>query len=91
MLKKRKYAKWAKEEDHEKVDLKEVEKPKPALKKVERVCIDVMVIFSNYYSFILLSSAQSSVLNDCLNLSFISCHYYVEIFEKYLRTRKSIY
>lgn len=39
MLKKRKYQKWAREEEHEKVDLKEVEKPMPALKKVERVRI----------------------------------------------------
>lgn len=38
MLKKRKYQKWAREEqEQEKVDLKEVEKPMPALKKVERV------------------------------------------------------
>lgn len=40
MLKKRKYQKWAREEaEQEKVDLKEVEKPMPALKKVERVII----------------------------------------------------
>lgn len=39
MLKKRKYQKWGREDpDQEKVDLKEVEKPMPALKKVERVC-----------------------------------------------------
>lgn len=38
MLKKRKYQKWAREEaEQEKVDLKEVEKPMPALKKVEKV------------------------------------------------------
>lgn len=38
MFKKRKYQKWGREEaDQEKVDLKEVEKPMPALKKVERV------------------------------------------------------
>ncbi|XP_015183294.1 PREDICTED: twitchin isoform X5 [Polistes dominula] len=37
MLKKRKYQKWAREEaEQEKVDLKEVEKPLPALKKVEK-------------------------------------------------------
>ncbi|XP_058812495.1 twitchin isoform X5 [Topomyia yanbarensis] len=37
MLKKRKYAKWGKEEkDPDWGDLKEVEKPKPQLKKVER-------------------------------------------------------
>lgn len=38
MLKKRKYQKWGREEqEQEKVDLKEVEKPMPALKKVEKV------------------------------------------------------
>lgn len=38
MLKKRKYQKWAREEqEQEKVDLKEVEKPMPALKKLEKV------------------------------------------------------
>lgn len=37
MLKKRKYAKWGKEKEPEFGDLKEVEKPAPALKKVERV------------------------------------------------------
>ncbi|KXJ80778.1 hypothetical protein RP20_CCG023458 [Aedes albopictus] len=36
MLKKRKYAKWAKEKEEMVIDLKEVEKPKPQLKKVER-------------------------------------------------------
>lgn len=40
MLKKRKYAKWGNQEkDPDWGDLKEVEKPKPQLKKVERVCI----------------------------------------------------
>lgn len=42
MLKKRKYQKWGREEVQEKVDLKEVEKPMPALKKVERVCIFIL-------------------------------------------------
>lgn len=38
MLKKRKYQKWAQDQaELEKVDLKEAEKPMPALKKVERV------------------------------------------------------
>lgn len=38
MLKKRKYAKWGQDkEDPDWGDLKEVEKPVPALKKVERV------------------------------------------------------
>lgn len=42
MLKKRKYQKWGREEaEQEKVDLKEVEKPIPALKKVERVRVPV--------------------------------------------------
>ncbi|XP_065089533.1 twitchin isoform X14 [Ochlerotatus camptorhynchus] len=36
MLKKRKYAKWAKEKEEVVIDLKEVEIPKPQLKKVER-------------------------------------------------------
>lgn len=45
MLKKRKYQKWAREEaEQEKVDLKEVEKPMPALKKVERVCVLVWLL-----------------------------------------------
>ena len=38
MLKKKKYAKWKREQEKEEVDLKEVEKPAPpTLKKVERV------------------------------------------------------
>lgn len=38
MLKKRKYQKWAREQEGlDKPDLKEVEKPLPALKKVEKV------------------------------------------------------
>jgi len=52
MLKKRKYQKWAREEaEQEKVDLKEVEKPMPALKKVEKVCsylIPPIYIFVDY-------------------------------------------
>lgn len=48
MLKKKKYAKWKREQEKEDVDLKEVEKdPKPALKKVERVswiCIPLMLL-----------------------------------------------
>jgi len=43
MLKKRKYQKWGRDEaEQEKVDLKEVEKPMPALKKVERVRIFIL-------------------------------------------------
>lgn len=42
MLKKRKYAKWgAQKEDPDWGDLKETEKPKPALKKVEKVGVGV--------------------------------------------------
>lgn len=45
MLKKRKYQKWAREEaEQEKVDLKEVEKPMPALKKVEKVCVSHLIL-----------------------------------------------
>lgn len=43
MLKKRKYAKWGeKKEDPDWGDLKEVEKPLPALKKVEKVSLYIM-------------------------------------------------
>lgn len=49
MLKKRKYQKWAREEaEQEKVDLKEVEKPMPALKKVERVRVAVWLCSFTY-------------------------------------------
>lgn len=45
MLKKRKYAKWGKDKDDpDWGDLKETEKPVPALKKVERVS-DVLEIY----------------------------------------------
>jgi hypothetical protein len=37
MLKKRKYAKWGNQEKEIEINLKEVEKPVPTLKKVERV------------------------------------------------------
>lgn len=37
MLKKRKYAKWAEKKEEIDVNLKETEKPLPALKKVEQV------------------------------------------------------
>lgn len=50
MLKKRKYQKWAREEaEQEKVDLKEVEKPMPALKKVERVIIFIFHYLYAHY------------------------------------------
>lgn len=40
MLKKRKYAKWGNnKDDPDWGDLKEVDKPIPALKKVEKVCV----------------------------------------------------
>lgn len=46
MLKKRKYAKWDdKKEDPDWGDLKEVEKPLPALKKVEKVRVRIYKIF----------------------------------------------
>lgn len=46
MLKKRKYAKWGNQEkDPDWGDLKEVEKPLPALKKVEKVSFIVAVSF----------------------------------------------
>lgn len=45
MLKKRKYAKWGKDKDDpDWGDLKETEKPVPALKKVERVS-DILKIY----------------------------------------------
>jgi len=48
MLKKRKYQKWAREEaEQEKVDLKEVEKPMPALKKVEKVRLILHITHTN--------------------------------------------
>lgn len=55
MLKKRKYQKWQREQaELEKVDLKESEKPMPALKKVEKVCIFYFkritsIVFSGTY------------------------------------------
>lgn len=50
MLKKRKYAKWGeKKDDPDWGDLKEVEKPMPALKKVERVCIFFRFDLKTYY------------------------------------------
>lgn len=55
MLRKRKYAKWAKDEkDPDWGDLKETEKPLPALKKVEKVSIwDCAPIYS-YAIFLIL-------------------------------------
>lgn len=50
MLKKRRYQKWAREEqEQEKVDLKEVEKPMPALKKVEKVCVYLLYVISSLF------------------------------------------
>lgn len=46
MLKKRKYAKWAKEkEDPDWGELKETEKPTPTLKKVEKVGFSIGSLF----------------------------------------------
>jgi hypothetical protein len=53
MLKKRKYQKWAREQaELDKVDLKEVEKPMPALKKVERVCNLLFLLSTNNLTFL---------------------------------------
>lgn len=53
MLRKSRYKQWDKEDpDREKVDLKEVEKPMPALKKVERVCFNLHIKFLNYIIFL---------------------------------------
>lgn len=53
MLKKRKYAKWGEnKEDPNWGDLKEVEKPLPALKKVEKVRLTFIQIFSNNFGFV---------------------------------------
>lgn len=58
MLKKRKYAKWGdNKEDPDWGDLKEVEKPMPALKKVEKVnfstCINLDFSTSKIFEFII--------------------------------------
>lgn len=54
MLKKRKYQKWGPEgPDPEKVDLKEVEKPIPTLKKVERVSWQLHYFSLHIYFFFL--------------------------------------
>lgn len=55
MLKKRKYAKWGeKKEDPDWGDLKEVEKPLPQLKKVEKVRVVVvfMLLMKNHLIFV---------------------------------------
>lgn len=44
MLKKRKYAKWAEKKEDPEYNLKEVEKPGPALKKVEKVIIGELCV-----------------------------------------------
>ena len=52
MLRKSRYKQWDKEDpDREKVDLKEVEKPMPALKKVERVSSNLYFSLFNYIFF----------------------------------------
>lgn len=57
MLKKRKYAKWGeKKEDPDWGDLKEVEKPLPQLKKVEKVrpqtIILIKLVYNSWYFFL---------------------------------------
>lgn len=53
MLKKRKYAKWAKDDkDPDWGDLKETEKPVPALKKVEKVSIIIIRVETLYYMYL---------------------------------------
>lgn len=62
MLIKRKYAKWDKDkEDPDWGDLKEVEKPLPALKKVEKVFIlhALLLLMNKSYSrFLILINAN---------------------------------
>lgn len=54
MLKKRKYAKWGDDkEDPNWGDLKEVEKPIPALKKVEKVRLNSYLYHLPMYIYIL--------------------------------------
>lgn len=43
MLKKRKYAKWGEKKEEPEYNLKEVEKPIPPLKKVERVSLNFLL------------------------------------------------
>lgn len=43
MLKKRKYAKWGEKKEEPEYNLKEVEKPIPPLKKVERVSLHFLL------------------------------------------------
>ena len=80
LLKKRKYAKWGeKKEDPDWGDLKEVEKPMPALKKVEKVNYYLLVSFSLVYNkynkhFSLSSWGRISRLYKrliCYNIYFI--------------------
>lgn len=70
MLKRRKYQKWAKEETQEKVDLKEVEKPMPALKKVEKVeeiALSVSLVLFIDISFFFLLQKQDSFLKPLVD------------------------
>lgn len=65
MLKKRKYAKWGKDKDDpEWGDLKETEKPVPALKKVERV--------KNLYSY---SICKANIIQLFLNANRNQSHF----------------
>lgn len=66
MLKKRKYQKWGREEaEQEKVDLKEVEKPMPALKKVERVCT-----LLDIYTYTHTNCNKNNIVQDTISCSF---------------------
>lgn len=60
MLRKRKYAKWDEDKkDPDWGDLKEVEKPMPALKKVEKVRLMFTYIFLLYLSQLKLDNKKS--------------------------------
>lgn len=64
MLKKRKYQKWAREEqEQEKVDLKEVEKPLPALKKLEKVRSQLLLSTIEDRSYHVIQYLESETLN----------------------------
>lgn len=64
MLKKRKYQKWAREEqEQEKVDLKEVEKPLPALKKLEKVRSQLLSSTIEDRSYHVIQYLESETLN----------------------------
>ena len=71
MLKKRKYQKWAREEqEQEKVDLKEVEKPLPALKKLEKVRSQLLSSTIEDRSYHVIQYFESETLNLLLFFLF---------------------